>query len=331
MKIQFMAVQHSNGVTLHRIRTPMKYLELNLHECRYTYRSDEVDPDWCDVLFISQTTSDHLVGLAQYIQGRGGVVILDEDDYSMHVLDREGRGEAAKSLMELEPLVSAVCTTNDHLGELFTNDRYFVIPNMLDNEKWFPRQREWKIAPTLGWFGGNTHKEDLRVLVDPIKRILSEFPFVKMVYAESRKGTDPERDMSWFAGVHENIVPLMPAPAERYHELFQQVDIGLAPLAVDDVFTRSKSDLKALEYAGCGTPCVASHVRPYVESKAITAKTQDDWYEEIRALITDPHHYHARSAIATDWAKSRMMWDNVTMYEEMFSTLLGEGGTCQSK
>ena len=39
-------------------------------------------------------------------------------------------------------------------------------------------------------------------------------------------------------------------------------DLAVAPLC-DDVFTRAKSDIKALDYAGLGVPAVYSNVGPY--------------------------------------------------------------------
>lgn len=72
----------------------------------------------------------------------------------------------------------------------------------------------------------------------------------------------------------------------------QKPDIGLMPLK-DTPRARGKCAFKALQYMGCGTPCVVSPVGMNAEIirdgvDGFLADSVDEWQEKLERLITDP-------------------------------------------
>ena len=93
------------------------------------------------------------------------------------------------------------------------------------------------------------------------------------------------------------ILPLV--PFEAFYQMFGQVGtyIGLAPLCAN-IFNRSKSNLKFLEYTVYGAVTVASAVGPYKDTiedgvTGILVHDNRDWYDKVKMLLGDPL-MHAR-------------------------------------
>jgi glycosyltransferase involved in cell wall biosynthesis len=69
-------------------------------------------------------------------------------------------------------------------------------------------------------------------------------------------------------------------------------DIGIAPLE-DTVFTRSKSDIKFLDYSALGIPGIYSRVPSYtgtvrhMETGWLAENTPDAWIEALETLVSD--------------------------------------------
>ena len=68
-------------------------------------------------------------------------------------------------------------------------------------------------------------------------------------------------------------------------------DIGLLPLP-DNAFAAGKSPIKALQYAACGIPCVASPVGATCEivrdgATGLTATTTKEWEQALLRLTDD--------------------------------------------
>jgi glycosyltransferase involved in cell wall biosynthesis len=172
-------------------------------------------------------------------------------------------------------------------------DDVAVVPNGLDERLWFPlgprpiSRVEGAVRVLL--MGTATHDRDFGLVRPALKRLHDRFGprlTVDMIGVSSR-GDVP----SW---IHR----MLPGGTAGYsypgfvhwisHGPFW--DIGLAPLA-DTAFNRSKSALKALDYAALGLAILASDVESYRGSLAdgpggyLVANEPDAWEQAIERMI----------------------------------------------
>lgn len=149
----------------------------------------------------------------------------------------------------------AVTVSTEPLAEVVRrfNDNVFVLPNHI-NAAMLEMRRPKRPAITVGWAGGDSHLRDLAMVAPRLRRFFERNPHVDF----HTIGTDyrtamklPGRHTEWNQDIW------------AYYQTID-FDIGLAPL-IDSVFNRSKSAIKAMEYAALGIPVIASNVEPYRE------------------------------------------------------------------
>ena len=96
-------------------------------------------------------------------------------------------------------------------------------------------------------------------------------------------------------------------------------DIGIAPIAYH-VFNKSKSDIKALEYAALGIPVVASDFGPYAASvthgvTGFLVKRPHEWGTYLGLLADDAQLREEMSINAKLWASTRTIQGNAWQWE----------------
>jgi glycosyltransferase involved in cell wall biosynthesis len=167
------------------------------------------------------------------------------------------------------------------LGEVVGqfNPNVAVLPNHIDG-RMLDLERPRRGRLVVGWAGGDSHMKDIQVLAPHLKRFLRKNPQVEF----HNIGTDfcrvfgiPARWTGW------NDV------WDYYRTI--DFDIGLAPLAPIR-FNRSKSHIKALEYAALGIPTIASDEPPYRDFvlhgvTGYLVRRDHEWGQYLRELVND--------------------------------------------
>lgn len=197
------------------------------------------------------------------------------------------------------------------------NPNIEVLENCLPDSHWKTTQRKYdKDSLVIGWAGGITHNEDLKLIVNPLLQILEVYPHVELHLAGN---------WDWLINPfpkNNRIKVLNFVPIDQYHELLAGFDIGIAPL-IDTPFNRYKSDLKFLEYAALGIPCLASAIVPYTKSivhgkTGFFAENDEDWKIYLRRLIESIKIRREIGKAAQIWSKTRMISTNINKWEKAY-------------
>jgi hypothetical protein len=161
----------------------------------------------------------------------------------------------------------------------------YVVPNSIDVQRWDKVQRKKKPGIRIGWMGSTSHAEDLEIVASIIPEILEKHKDVTFVFGS---GALPD----FLKGIErvevlEKWVPILKYPQHLAHQDF---DIGMAPLR-DNKFNRAKSNLRWLELAALGIPCVASNVGHFKETlrhgkDVLLAENANEFSAHLSALIS---------------------------------------------
>jgi glycosyltransferase involved in cell wall biosynthesis len=197
----------------------------------------------------------------------------------------------------------------------------WLLQNCIDVEFWAHSRKRFRRtvpSPSIGLVGTPTHYDDWIMVKDVLARIGREYPQVHFVVG----GFLPDylQDLP-------NLHYLEPVIYEHYPGMVLNIDIGLAPLDPGDRFNWSKSAIKAMEYWSVGAAVVASDAKPYQrvydKDRMFLARTEDDWYKHITALLDDRDLGRDMALAGSEWVRthrnltvnSNFWWD---AYLELF-------------
>lgn len=168
------------------------------------------------------------------------------------------RTVAVEQFRAADAMIVSTANLAEVYGEL--NPNCHVVHNSLDFKVWNKIKRTTKPGIVrIGWAGGASHTEDLRIIEPVVKMILNKHPNVRFTFVHGipdfLKGIRGVECVSKFTRI------------DKYPKFLANrgFDIGIAPL-VDNAFNRGKSNLRWLEYAGMRVPCVASNVGHFAET-----------------------------------------------------------------
>lgn len=180
-----------------------------------------------------------------------------------------------------------------------SGDNIYCFDNAIDiNSPYYINKRH--LLPQdkiiIGYQGGSTHEDDIKLIVEPVRHILKKNKNVMFALC-----SNPHYIKK--IGIPKNQTIMI--PPESNFNLFLSIpsmfDIGLVPLQNNE-FNRCKSSLKIHEFAAYKIPTVCSDIdiyrKHYSELKKdqsatihdvnIVAKnTKKDWIDSIQKLIDD--------------------------------------------
>jgi glycosyltransferase involved in cell wall biosynthesis len=182
---------------------------------------------------------------------------------------------------------SLVTVSTPFLAEKFSKMgvKTELLRNAIDIDRW-TRKDHYSDKPFVGWVGGTTHRSgDLEVL----RGIISDFLLSNKLTFVHSGHMNLANSVVDLMSLNSDI-PLLTNSACSildYPELFNTIDIGLAPLR-DISFNRAKSWIKVLEYSASGIPFVASKLAEYKEfGLGYLATSKSEWCSALKRLL-DP-------------------------------------------
>lgn len=195
--------------------------------------------------------------------------------------------EEMRSIASFADVMTVTTEPLKFLSKKIFADEIKVVPNMIDLSLWKANQPKNDGRIRIGWAGSPNHYKDIMQLLPVLKSIVQKHKKVDLIFF----GYCPDEFTKEFK---ERLFFQKGSSYLRYAEMLPELglDIGLIPIASSE-FNRSKSNVKYLEYAAIGLPCVASNYEPYNRTiedsvNGYLAEDQDDWTFKLEKLINNP-------------------------------------------
>lgn len=249
---------------------------------------------------------------------------IDDDVFNVEVVNwmaygTFSRADTQDAVSHAAEVADLVTVTTDSLAAVMRryNPNVAVLPNCVPGEllEW---ERPHRDEVTVGWAGGASHGMDMGMIAEPVARFLDRTPKAKVHligtdYRPTIRRAGRVRFTAWEQDIwayYRNI----------------DFDIGLAPLT-DSTFNRSKSAIKALEYAALGIPVVASAVGPYSEFvvdgvTGFLCRRRGEWGRRLDELANDPGLREEMGRKAREHAAQWTIQRNWHRWAEAYEALL---------
>ena len=233
------------------------------------------------------------------------------------------RDVAVQQFKAADAMIVSTAYLKEVYGDL--NENVHVVENSLDFKIWDRLQVKHKPGQIrIGWAGGASHSEDLRIVEPVIKNILAKYRNVRFVFIHGAP--------SFLKGIPGVEIVHRFSRIDKYPGFLASrgFDIGIAPL-VDNAFNRGKSNLRWLEYAGMRVPCVASNVGHFKETlrpghDALLADGPEDFQLSLEVLIGNRDIRRRMGNNAYERAKNDFNTDkNVFAYRDILRTIVDGG------
>lgn len=315
-------VQMKNGTSAWRVFYPMDYLHKRGYPVAYGINGDAEtsgmiqDADLVVMHRLAWRPEDQWKALKWrellHSNGKALAYEIDDDIITEAIIERihhTNIGEYTDEQIDMErrqhlfaiQISDGIICSTEHLAAIvrkITDRPVIVVPNALDLHR-FQTTLSWEgvqpgRAPRIGWIGGNRPDRDAENLAYAWNRIARRYPEVRFLV-----GGYPLPAL--MAAVPPERLDHIPwRPIEAYPRTFAHLDVGCAPLN-DEPFNRSKSFIKAMEYAAAGAAVCVSPVGYdgliRGGENGLICQSADDWTEALSFLLDNPD---ARQVLANN-------------------------------
>jgi len=292
-----------NGVVYHRLFTPHLRMQLDgqadVSVCQSAEEWLTLDYRAFDVIIFSRWLGAKHYDVLKKIVDSDTPYVVDIDDYWVlpkynpaYWAYRKGIKQCVKDSINY---ADAVITTTPALAKeiRLINENVVIASNCLDytHKQWEAEPMERTDKVKVGWVGGVTHEEDLKLIADQIKGMDIEFYIC---------GYTPGEIWNRIAKSMPDAKIVEGTTVFEYGEVYRHFDIVLAPLQ-DNKFNNCKSELKIVEASAYKKPIICSAVYPYLYHQAndgVLLVTQNDWRTAIQKMIDVGHSVRQSMGLA---------------------------------
>jgi hypothetical protein len=332
--VKVFAGHDGSGCAWYRVILPLQELGRHGHDVTLAGADQSAGPG----VTVSQVTGQDIVVAQRWDShaGMGGwrrmaahsklVYEVDDDVQAVEPVNwaaytRYSRADAQDAVAHSAQVANLVTVTTEPLAEVMRehNPHVAVLPNFIPG--WVcDLPREPRPRPRCGWMGGASHGRDIGVIAAPLRRFLNRFP-----------GWDGHLGgVDYRPTVRHPRVTFSPwshvvADPEAYYQSVD-LDIGLAPLVLTK-FARSKSAIKALEYAARGIPVIATDSEPYRDFilhgvTGFLVKRDHEWLKYMSELASDTELRESMGAKAREHARAHTIEQGWKLWESAYGGLL---------
>lgn len=281
-----------SGCGWYRIKLPFGELANHGHDVKLELGDRAEAREMADYPVIVGQRMDKYDALPSWrrLRARSRLVYeIDDDVFSTDPVNANAhrvysRADTQEAVAHAAEVANLVTVTTEALAEVMRryNDNVAVLPNCVPGEL-LETERHRRDELTVGWAGGASHALDIALVAEPLGRFLDRTPKA----AVHLIGTDYRPTIARAGRCRYTKWDIDPWGYYRNIDF----DIGLAPLT-ESTFNRSKSPIKALEYAALGIPVIASDVGPYRDFvvdgvTGFLVRRRSDWGRRLDELAGD--------------------------------------------
>lgn len=243
--------------------------------------------------------------------------LFDVDPTNLRAYPKLSNPTLRRDMARCVAMADLVTVSTEPLVEVLGqyNPNVVVLPNHVDAAL-LELERPRRERLTIGWSGGDSHILDLQVVAPHLRRFLAQNPNVDMHFV----GTDYSR----LVRRECRFTPFQYGVWNYYPNL--DFDIGLAPLA-GNVFNRSKSHIRVLEYAALGIPVIASDCPAYADTvidgvTGFLVRYDHEWQARLRDLTNDEAMRAEMGVKAREHAASWAIQDGWRLWQDAYERTL---------
>ncbi|MEA4907964.1 MAG: glycosyltransferase [Anaerolineaceae bacterium] len=251
--------------------------------------------DWADLVIFPRCISPSLLKWANYLDSQGVPWMYDLDDNFFDVPADTAFGKYVRRpepQQTLRRLIRGARQVRVYARPLYEQVREYnphvvQVSPPLDWAHILPRRSSPGDTVKIVYATSRTRDDELgKIFLPALRKIFTDFPRVELYFLGSNPLSDLVDERIHFERFTRNY--------EEYLERFSSAgyDIGLAPL-LDDLFHRSKTNVKFREYGASRIAGVYSNVSVYSDwvthghNGLLVENTTQDWYQAIASLIED--------------------------------------------
>jgi hypothetical protein len=325
--MRIFAMHDDSGCGFYRIRLPMEQLAAHGHEVKLEVGRDVKPSEAAQWPVIVGQRVDKHAALPAWRRLRMTsklVYEIDDDVFNIEPVNWQaygvyGRAEVQDAVAHAAEVANVVTVTGPHLAGVMRryNDNVVILPNFIP-ELACDLPRGENPRPVVGWSGGASHGRDISMIAGDVRRFLEREPG----WDAALMGTDYRPTIRHDRCSYRGWTDIK-ADTRGFYQAIDW-DIGLAPLAPSE-FARSKSHVKALEYAARGIPVIASDAEPYRDFvlhgvTGFLVRYDHEWLKYLGEL-TDPGLRAEMGAKAREHARGFTIEGNYRLWEAAYGGL----------
>jgi glycosyltransferase involved in cell wall biosynthesis len=322
--LRIVAVEDGTACGYYRIRLPFEQMLANGHDVDVVADGTHVEDDF--PILVAQRMGYPGFQMQWLKMWRDHKLVWETDDDLWSIDPTNVRAatvftpEFLAAVEQCARTAHMVTVSTEPLAEVMSrfNSNVVVLPNHIDGAL-LDIERPQRDRLTIGWAGGDSHWRDWEYVAPYLRRFLARNPEVGFhnIGYDFRRAAKLDLTQARYTGWSPFIF-------DYYRNI--DFDIGLAPL-VPSVFNRSKSHIKALEYAALGIPVIASDVAPYrnfvIDGVTGFLVSRDhEWEQRLRDLVNDEAMRTEMGAKAKEHARTYAIQSGWQMWADAYRSLL---------
>lgn len=233
-----------------------------------------------------------LILLRKWLFGRGYVFDFDDAIF----LEKGSADLKARLMISNADVVFAGAQYLKEYADAL-NKNVFVVTTSIDTTNIFvPGDVPREEAFVIGWTGTPVHYENMKLVVEPIRRLVKEGHRLKLLLVGG--GDEIPTLFKDIDGLDLEAIRRPPSDPfwtdpKNIAEQIRRFDLGIYPLQKTE-WNKGKDTYKAKEFMGCGVPVIMSNwgENPFLVTDDVQGLLvdEDGWYDALKELIENDAH-----------------------------------------